>query len=287
MRINSFTIGSFTATTNTHVSNGGATIKSFQGLESPERRLSRFNLSGRNGAFITNRLYGGRTLTISVQIFGSSVSDFESRAQTFLDALDFSGGEVTMTIVSANGVSYQVSGDAQIVSDGPAFGERRFGTYIFEFFCSDHRILSQTLNSQTIMLPDDLGGAAIPTAVPVSLGVGSGGTQTITNNGNLPAELIITVYGPLTASITLHNITSDEKFVYGANISAGNYIVIDTKNRSVVDQNGVNALNNVSSSFRKFFTLQPGDNEINFSHDAAYNADANAVFQWRDSYLGI
>lgn len=287
MRLNSFTIGEFTAYANQHVSNGGASIRGFEGLQSPERRVGKINLSGQHGAFITNAFYGGRTLAISVQIFGSSIADFADRVNTFLAALDLDVSPATMTLTSAEGEEYSVHGVAQMVSNGPTFGERRYGTYTFEFFCNDYRILSSTMHSERIYLPLSEGGITIPTPIPLSFGSGSGGYAVVTNNGNTKSSPILVLTGPLTANISIRNVTTDQRFTYEADIANGQSITINTSNKTVVDQDGSNHLMYASNTYRDFIYLAPGDNEIYLSHSGAYNASGNLEVQWYDSYLGI
>ena len=287
MRLNSFTIGAFTAYGNQHVSNGGANIIAFEGLQSAARRVSKFDLSGQHGAFVTSSFYGGRTLAVSVQIFGSSVANFASRVNDFLAELDLDAAPATLSFTTAEGDTYFVTGYAQQVNDGPKFGERRYGTYVFEFFCEDYRIFDDTLNSEQIFLADSSGGFTIPTIIPISFGSASGGYAVLTNNGNTNASPTITFNGPLTADITVYNATTDKRFTYRADIANGYSVIVDTKNKTVVDQDGANRMLYVSTTYRDFIELVPGDNEIYFSHGGAYNTTGNVVFEWYDAYLGV
>ena len=287
MRVNSFTIGSFTATANQHVAAGGNNIKLFGGLQSPLRRVSSFDLSGQSGAFVTGAFYGARVLTIKVEIIGSTVSDFGDRVNTMIEAFDLENGEAEMTIVDKDGDSYTVSGYGRIVSDGPGFGELKRGVYTFEFFCQDHRILSATASTYSLGLSADDGGAAIPTEVPMTLEASTGGSVVVTNDGNTEAHLIIQLNGPLTANVSIRNVTTDKRMIYQADIATGKYVTIDTRNKTVLDDLGANVIGNCSSVHRDFFTLQPGDNNIVFDHDDVYNATASADLTWYDSYIGI
>lgn len=290
MRYNSITIGSFTATANdADLGSGGNNLLRLEGLESPERRISKFDLPSAHGAFVSNALFGGRPVVVRVEIIGSSEANYASRFATLSNELDLTASSdsyVTMTIVDANGDSYFVTGYASKLSEGNTFGRRAFDEFLFELFCPDYRIFSSTKKTLNLLLEDTSGGLTIPTAIPISFGSGIGGSATATNSGNAPTHPTIRLKGPLT-NPTIANVTTDKRFKYESTIANGRYIDIDMQNRTVVDDNGSNVLPNASASIRDFWELAPGDNEITFVHEGTYNAVALATLTWYDAHIGI
>jgi len=290
MRINSITIGSFTATANTpDLESGGNNLKIIKGLESPERRISSFDLPSAHGAFVSRALFGARIIVVRVEIIGSTELNFQDRITTLTSELDLSVSidpVVTLTVVDADGDSYFLTGYARKLSGGNSAGQRIFDEVLFELICPDYRIFSSTAQSSTLMLEDTSGGLTIPTAIPLSFGTGVGGEATLTNDGDTETFPTVTLYGPLT-NPTVANVTTDNQFQYNSTIAVGRYIVIDMKNHTVVDDNGVNVLANVSTGIRDFWSLQPGDNEVTFIHEDTYNATARAVFAWYDAFLSV
>jgi phage-related protein len=282
MRINSLTIGSFAVTaTPSDVGTGTNIVLELTGTESPTRRISRFPLPGNHGAFVSNALYGERVIGISIRVVGSTETDLRERiaelaAEINLASVDPST-EVTFTDVDGN--IYTVTGYASVMSMGGGFGRRRYDDIAVEIICEDHRIFSGTEDMTTIYLQDTSGGIGIPTVVPISFGAAGGGTATVTNDGNAETCPTIKLNGPLT-NPTITSVTKGEAFKYDDAIAAGDYVLINTRTQTVLDQDGNSVIGTADPSIRDFWCLEPGANTVRFEHEGAYNAAATAVISW-------
>lgn len=289
MRVNNVTIGSVVITAQpSNFSAGLYNLKGLTGLESPSRRTPSYNLPGSDGSRTTNALWGARFIVMQIEIVGTSETDFRNKVVALSNELlmDSENPLKTITFEDVDGNMYVVQGvpTSDIMPSG--FGQRKFDTRTIEFRCDDYRLYSSTENVETVYLRDSSGGVAIPTEVPLALGAGSGGTVTVTNNGDIESCPVVRLSGPLT-SPTIRNQTTGKSVKYDSTILAGSYVDIDMGNRTAVDEFGNSVLGNVDPSIRNFWCLPPGDSTISFIHDGVYNADAHADITWSDAYISV
>lgn len=127
-------------------------------------------------------------------------------------------------------------------------------------------------------------GTAIPTVVPLSLAYTSGGRQTVNITGNGVYYPTITIYGPVTNPI-IKNYTTNKLVQTEVVMTGSDILVIDMSAQTVVLNSNYNYLGYVTSD-SEFWSLDPGNNEIGLS-SSTYDANAQAVMAWRNSYLGI
>lgn len=289
MRYNKITIGSVVMTADSVDTDLGLyNLLDVQGLDSPVRRISRFQKPSAHGAVIANALYGERVVVISVQIIGTSEADYAAKHQALTSECDLSSSILkTITIEDTSGNEYQITGVIELYQDENSNSKRAFGQSIITVACPDFEISSTDLSVQSIYLQDTSGGVAVPlVALPFSFGASSGGEATIVNDGTVPSYPVIRLYGPL-VNPTIFNQETGETMKYNATINLGEWIEIDMKNKTAVNQSGANKLGSLSNTLREFWALQPGSNVIQFYDEGAYNTDAYCLVSWRDTYLSL
>lgn len=111
---------------------------------------------------------------------------------------------------------------------------------IIEVACSfralDPRLYDATLTSTTVDLGTDLGGLEFPFAFPASFGTTTPGTATLTNTGNAPTYLTITI-DPASENVTnpiIVNQTTGERLEFdGLTIPTGKHLDVDFGARTV------------------------------------------------------
>ena len=145
--------------------------------------------------------------------------------------------------------------------------------------------LSKT-DRNTVVLALSIGGFSLPFSLPFSLGVG--GSDTVTNTGDIATPCTITINGPVMNPV-IQNEATGEKIKIIRELDAGESITVDTAVPAVVfrDTGGaeVNGFGRVTYD-SEFFYLQPGDNKILLA-DTEDLTGSTFVFQWNDRYGGI
>lgn len=132
-------------------------------------------------------------------------------------------------------------------------------------------------------------GVNFPVDFPVTwgrLGV-TAGEMTIQNLGNIETEPLIDIVGgcsnPVLSKINNDGSTSSITF-NGLTIPPGQTVSVNLKTRQVSSSVGSNLYYTIDRSQTRWWSLDPGDNEVSF---AAYSADptAYAAIKWRNAYM--
>jgi hypothetical protein len=104
-------------------------------------------------------------------------------------------------------------------------------------------------------------GFTFPLTFPLSFGGPvSGGIITATNEGEYPAPWSATIAGPVTDP-RIENVTTGQTIGFVGSLAAGEELVIDSKERSVL-LDGVASRYSWLTSGSEWFALAPGDNQI-------------------------
>jgi hypothetical protein len=105
-----------------------------------------------------------------------------------------------------------------------------------QFRALDPRLYDATLTSTTVDLGTDVGGLEYPFDFPVGFGSMTPGTATLTNAGNAPTSLLVTIT-PTTETITnpiIINQTTGERVEFdGLTIAPGKHLDVDFGARTV------------------------------------------------------
>lgn len=139
----------------------------------------------------------------------------------------------------------------------------------------------------TQILTLSVGGFSLPFSLPFSLG--TGGSDTVTNTGDIATPCIITINGPVTNPVILNEATGETIKII-RELMAGESIEINTEVPSVIFRGTGGTESNLFSAVSlldsQFFYLQPGDNKIELM-DTEDLTGSTFVFQWDDRYGGI
>lgn len=133
---------------------------------------------------------------------------------------------------------------------------------------SNINFVPMTLVFQVVTFPwEGTSNVLAPTHATVS---GTPVATTITNNGNVTQRRRIQIsFTPSFAtmtSVTIQNTTTGHQFTYTGTVTPGNSVMIDTADRSVLN-NGVAdyAHFTPSGSFEDWFAVAPGANSVNYN----------------------
>ena len=158
-------------------------------------------------------------------------------------------------------------------------------SFLIEFKAPDWRFYSQVLTSHDMGQTFVKGGGAIPMAIPWAIPVSTASVidKIVTNQGNEATDPIFTITGPGT-TFTITNFTTGKTFILSTTLGAGDVVVIDIKNRTVILNGTDNLYPDITGDF---WSLIPGENELRFFVTGGLTVDTNLNLSYRDAYNGV
>jgi hypothetical protein len=215
---------------------GGLTydIESVDGLDMPEFRVIENDRDGSDGSYV----FAGFTKSRSVAISGFIRFD-PSDPFTTIDALKANWQPSTTALP----LYFRPRGRPQRVVFGYPLGVRYplnadfnagYVSFQAQMLCEDPRIYdSSALKIGPVGLPSTIGGRSYPKIYPHAYGtVSTGGTLTVTNQGNTYSFPTILIDGPATTPI-LQNVTLSTTMRFNIVLGSTDQLVIDTALRTV------------------------------------------------------
>lgn len=158
----------------------------------------------------------------------------------------------------------------------------RIPTGVVEFVATDPALLDNTEQSASTTLPSAGGGLTFPAVFPLLFGaVSTGGAITAHNAGSFDADATFRIDGPCD-NPRIESLTAGRTLAYNGTIAAGEYLLLDTKSRTVLLNGTASRYSQLDTSSR-WFTLAPGDNQITFRATTPSAATMNMV--WRSCWL--
>ena len=258
------------------------------GLEIPLTRTTNFNKSGADGVTISQQFFGERRIIINGWLLDTDdVNDYETLRKSFLSEMNISkdsNGVLVprvLKVKTLDDVEYRIN--VQIMGATMDLNLLDSARWTIDLLATDQVISGETLNSQSVD-PLTRGGFILPVIVPIEFDASSGSTVTVTNSGNTIAYPTVTLDGPLT-NPRIENLTTNEWIALSLTLSAGEQIVIDMLNRTII-QGGVTNKISFKSDASKFWGLEVGANQIKLSTSISGEA-GSATIEHRDAYLGI
>lgn len=257
-------------------------ITDTSGLGNPPIRVVNYDIPGENFGLFVSALYGKRPFTLSGTIIGDSIADLATRRDTFALAMDILGGEQTISFTLPNGIIKQINAICKGVDFKATAGVLNAIDFQAQFEASFPFFTSPTVNQFSTALPVGGGGTVPPPTMPMALGGNQGGSVAVVNNGNAPFWPTARIYGPVT-NPQLLNTTFNLALELTITLASGQYLDIDFKRKTIVDNFGTNQY---SSKSGDWWYLTPGSTTIDFSA-ASYSPSALCNIFSQDSYLSI
>lgn len=140
----------------------------------------------------------------------------------------------------------------------------------------------------TADVPEDV-GITFPITFPLAwTPTQATGAQEVTNPGGVPAHFIARLYGPCTGP-ELSNDTTGEtiKFTSSLTIAAGDYVEIDTRERTayLLSQTDATRLQYLNFATTSWWRLEPGTNLIRYHPASGVGMGSAAVIDYRPAWL--
>lgn len=251
-----------------------------------------------NGAYDDTRFGGTRAVTIGVQLNDRSCGVEQRTMQSLFDELlpfmaPWRRPVLTWSLPGSEGVLRQmtVRGDS-----APMQIERaKHPALVLQFVAPDGEITTPVDNVERIdPATDTEEGRVYATGselrfdrnYPVSLALGG---RLITQNGNEPAHWTLAIFGgAVNPFFEVNGVTIDFNANGGLTLSAGQSVVIDTRERTVYLDGDPATPRYDRTNFAEWswadLLLQPGANLVRFGADTLTGGQASIT--WRDTWAG-
>lgn len=253
-------------------------LNGFNGFDYPSVKSVVVDIPGKIGSAMVASSYGRRIFSWNGELVASDV--FAER-RSMLSALRQTGEMKLIQFTTYDNLALQCEAEITKV-DSPY--NHKIQAFLIEAVAPDFRFYSQTLHTDSMAESQIEGGTPIPTPVPIDFdgSTASGGLE-ITNAGNEDAPISFIISGP-GIGFTVRNDTTQKQFRINYTLVAGDEVVVDTKNRTVM----LNGTYNIYSALEGYFwELVPGTNRIFFVADSGASDDTLLELEWRDAYNGI
>lgn len=253
-------------------------VSSLEGWDSADVRIETPPRPDSHGAFDTDAWYTERKVTVEGQIIAPTVatrraaeqalSTLTARLQSVLLRVDEAPYARQMTVKRA--------GRLQLTQIGATCH------YSLPLVAADPRRYDVNQQSATTGLPADGIGFSFPFSFPFSFGsAGAGGTVSVTNAGDLETWPVLTITGPVLNPVVRNNTTGDE-MRFTIDLPAGEFLTVDTLNRTVLLDGTANRRNTVAMGSR-WPAIVPGVNEFLFRATSS-TTDASLVIRYRSAW---
>jgi len=253
-----------------------------RGFESPMVEVAKHPLAGRHGITVHRTFWRERIIRLEFALRANTISDYATLRKNFMEAWDLPrSGNTIIPFTTTDGKSLQLTANiSNVIEGGFEPGNITVGRIRVEIICGDPNLFGQTLNEETLS-PPVAGGVTLPTVIPFALST-SGGSMTITNNGNGISYPTIRISGPAT-NAHVRNSTLGVQFNITNPLTAAQYVDIDPWEQTVLLNGTTNWIQYFDGSW---WWLEPGSNSVQFNSDDNDPA-ASVRLQWRHAYLGI
>jgi hypothetical protein len=256
-----------------------------RGLEFPSSRLSSYNRAGQDGIRITNHFAGERRITIEGVIRSDTCEeqqDFRQEIEQAVIMTRVNNVPVPKELKFINQLGTEFVINVEVVNFIMPLRNQFSDRFLIDMIAYDPYIRSTTLNSENLVTAT-FTGFIIPFDIPFWLGSGTLGDITITNGGAATYPTI-TLNGPLT-NPSVKNLTTGEFMKLNYTLTAGNQVVMDFENNTIV-LNGTTNLIGMKSAGSTWWQLANGNNTIRLITSISGEA-GTGVIEWYEVYVGL
>ncbi|MFD4554406.1 hypothetical protein ACFWP5_08760 [Streptomyces sp. NPDC058469] len=243
-----------------------------QGLGFPDIRQVVYDKPGEDGQIVDAERYGGRILTLSGEVFGSTSTSYIAARKALVyasrlqrDSLNLPVG-TSLTFSTLDGATYFATGYLKppFHCDGPLPNSCPFQ---ISFLCPDPAIYSTTLLTTGQFSRPSGGGAVFPPPFPITFEGATGGVGYFTNTGSMDTWPLLYLRGVHTNP----RIMAQERGVaLQLNYTSlpTDTIIVDMKNRTIM-LNGVTSLIDNKVAGTDFFSAVPDVNTFRLTSSSA------------------
>lgn len=201
-----------------------------------------------SGAYVRSKFTEARLITLEGEIIGTNIEDsfdeFDAIEKSLYASIAVAG--VLKWTRSTGGQALQV--DCQLSSVQPLtlVGGSNLIQYQVSFTAPDPRVYDQSLTS------------VVSSNVTVAA---TGATCAYTNSGSIPSPPILRVYGGIVAPV-VRLVSGGAGLTFSSTVAGGDYLEINTQNRTVKTNGSTNALSGLTASTSEWFDLPAGSDSV-------------------------
>ncbi len=264
-------------------------VTKFDGASGLDADVQTIKSPHQDGATYLETLLPARALTIEGAILASKLSDKQSARRNLLHVFSPKLGiaELQVDWIGVTRVMRVVVDQAPVFSD-----DRRspYQKFLIALLAPLPFWLDPAVNRQD--MADWVGGFQFPLLLPTMFAGRSTRTNTVVRNaGDVPTPLIITFRGGAVNPKIIH-VDTGQFIQVRREIPATQELIIDTAfgNKRVLLRDNLTGQTQNAFAYidpdSSFFSLETGDNQLNFSSDAGV-ANTAVQLRWMSRYLGI
>lgn len=225
-----------------------------------------------------------RAIDLVVKVEGRTWEERAARQIRLSNLLDNTYGPSILEVLQPDGRSSQITcfyGGGAEGEGGPGVGSSLMVKWPITLVCPDPYFMDSlpVVTTWTASAPT----AAFPLRPGLFRLSGSqiiGSGARITNPGDVDAYPVWTVHGPA-SGFTIRNVSTSKEFTLTTTINAGEYVKVDTNEKTAVDETGANQWQYFAEN-PQLFTLRPGQNVIDLILSGATSASiVELVFRAR------
>lgn len=256
------------------------------GLDSPEIRESAYDLVQADGGVHGDFWHGRRPIVGSIEIAASSVQDRNTKMTRLQQAANCPRADATLTWTPDGGVEQFVRvrrNQPLRRADEPGW----LSKWSLPLVAADPRIYSTGLNSSNVAPSGSVTTGRVYSKTYAKAYLGSlpaVATMAITNQGTMETPPTIRIDGPCSNPI-ITNVTANKAIVLTCTLTTGQYLTIDTQNRTIVLNGTTNRFSWLDLADTDWWFLLPGSNQLSF-YAATYTAPPCLfTVSWRHAWI--
>ena len=252
----------------------------------PANRAERIPEPNQNGwRFNTKDLFAGKTVEIEMLI---KSADLPAAMRALSKAAHITESDETISLLvhwTLDDTPKRLVGRVRNL-DFPSYDRKTFSsatecTLIFEAELPGFTGISE--QSKTVLLPVASGGHTFDVTFPMSFGsVGSGGSFTVENQGNMPYQPRFRIDGPVVNPRITHQ-DQEKSLEFDITLSASDWLEIDARESEVL-LNGTASRYYTLTNTSRWFTIDSGVNNLFYSA-SGYDPSSLLTTYWYDYYL--
>jgi len=268
---------------------GGDTAYSLVQVEGlagmPPVRSSDLALMRRHGAHPGDDFLDVRQVVLTYEIYAADNTAFAAAVEALQSAFRPGGAEAALVFQipgladNAKGLVWCRPRRRQLPVNLEWY--HRIPIATIELVATDPAVYANTESGGSSTLPSAGGGMTFPETPPITFGaVSTGGTITAVNGGSFATDVTFRIDGPAD-NPRIESLTAGQTIAVNISLAAGEYLLIDTKSRTVL-LGGTTSRYSLLDSTSRWFTLAPGSNEITFR--ATTSTAATLTARWRSAW---
>lgn len=254
------------------------------GIDSPEVRESADDLVQMDGGIHGDFFYGRRPITLTGIILNpASATARNTRQDKLMRASDAMRGNALLSWTPSGGVAQQTYVRRQQPVRVSGGWQKQFQ---LQLVAADPRIYGATLNTSTVSsaAASTTAGRSFNKSFDITYGATPPlGQLLVTNAGTTTTYPVIRIYGPGN-NPRLYNFTTSQTIALTYSLGTGDWLTIDTLNRTVLLNDGSSRYGAVDFPNTSWWGMVPGVNDLRFAFDA-YLAGSSMRVDWRDAWL--